>query len=58
MYRVFISTWLLLGSTAMGSIIDSQVFINEFHYDNAGRTRGSLSRWLRRPRRAICRPSR
>jgi uncharacterized protein len=35
MYRVFIS-WLFLASTAMGSIIDSQVFINEFHYDNEG----------------------
>ena len=35
MHRVFI-TWLFLGSTAMGSIIDSQVFINEFHYDNDG----------------------
>lgn len=39
MYRVFFATWLLIGSTAMGSIIDSQVFINEFHYDNDGADR-------------------
>lgn len=36
MYRVLFITWLCFGSTAVGSIIDSQVFINEFHYDNEG----------------------
>jgi len=36
MYRVFFCTWLMLASTAMGSFIDSQVFVNEFHYDNDG----------------------
>jgi uncharacterized protein len=35
MYRVFL-TWLLLESAALGSLIDSQVFVNEFHYDNDG----------------------
>jgi hypothetical protein len=35
MYRVFLA-WLCLGSVAMGSIVDSQIFINEFHYDNEG----------------------
>ncbi|NLX54739.1 MAG: PEP-CTERM sorting domain-containing protein [Planctomycetaceae bacterium] len=35
MYRVFF-TWFFLGSTALGSYIDSAVFINEFHYDNDG----------------------
>ena len=41
MYRVFI-TWLFLGSTALGSIVDSQVFINEFHYDNDGADTGEF----------------
>ncbi len=41
MYRVFI-TWLFLGSTAVGSVIDSQVFINEFHYDNDGTDTGEF----------------
>ncbi|MHB8863819.1 MAG: hypothetical protein ACYC6N_15560 [Pirellulaceae bacterium] len=35
MHRVFLA-WLCLGSMAMGSIVDSQIFINEFHYDNDG----------------------
>ncbi|MHB8973401.1 MAG: hypothetical protein ACYC3X_24980 [Pirellulaceae bacterium] len=35
MYRVFLA-WLCLGSVAMGSIVDSQIFINELHYDNQG----------------------
>ena len=41
MHRVFI-TWLFLGSAAMGSIVDSQVFINEFHYDNDGADTGEF----------------
>jgi hypothetical protein len=41
MHRVFF-TWLFLGSTAMGSIIDSRVFINEFHYDNDGADTGEF----------------
>ncbi len=39
MYRVILlqcAAWLALGSAATGSIIDSSVFINEFHYDNVG----------------------
>ncbi len=35
MYRVLFF-WLLLSSTAMGSIIDGPIWINELHYDNAG----------------------
>ena len=38
MHRVFLA-WLCLGSVAMGSIVDSQIFINEFHYDNLGTDR-------------------
>lgn len=37
MHRVSILLlWLLGSSVAMGSIVDSSVFINELHYDNAG----------------------
>ena len=39
----------------MGSIVDSQVFLNEFHYDNDGTDGRSLWKWPRRPRGAICR---
>lgn len=35
MYRVLFF-WLLMATSAAGSIIDSQVFVNEFHYDNTG----------------------
>ncbi len=35
MYRVFIF-WLVLSSTACGSVIDSSLWINELHYDNSG----------------------
>jgi hypothetical protein len=35
MYRVFL-LWLALAAPAMGSVMDSQIFINEFHYDNVG----------------------
>ncbi len=35
MYRVLFF-WLLLSSTAFGSIVDSAIWINELHYDNAG----------------------
>lgn len=35
MYRVLFF-WFLLSSTAAASIIDSDIWINEFHYDNVG----------------------
>lgn len=41
MHRVFF-TWFFLGSTALGSYIDSAVFINEFHYDNDGADAGEF----------------
>ena len=35
MYRVFLF-WLCMTAPGMASIIDSEVFLNEFHYDNEG----------------------
>ena len=35
MFRALFA-WLLLSSTAMASIVDSQIWMNEFHYDNEG----------------------
>ncbi len=35
MYRALFF-WLLLGSTALGSVMDSPIWINELHYDNEG----------------------
>ncbi len=41
MYRVLFA-WLLLGAPALGSVIDSAVFINELHYDNDGTDQGEF----------------
>jgi len=41
MYRVLFF-WLIMTTTAAGSIVDSQVFINEFHYDNVGSDKGEF----------------
>jgi hypothetical protein len=35
MYRALV-VWLLLTGPAMATVIDSQIFLNEFHYDNTG----------------------
>lgn len=41
MYRVFFC-WLMLATPALASIMDSRVFINELHYDNAGADKGEF----------------
>lgn len=40
--RRVLFTWLLCCTPALGSIVDSQIFINELHYDNEGVDQGEF----------------